>query len=285
MAKIILNDVNLELSPAAATEALNANWAAIEEFCETVLSRDGTSPNQMEVNLDMNGKSIINHLTEFGDGVIRAVEQQGTPANTQTLVKDLVFVGATVSSDGSRRAKITITVTADLVEYDNDTSGLAATTIQEAIDEVVVDVAGALAAAAAAQADADAAQTDATQALADAAAAQSDADAALAGLTAGATVVTEGTASRTALPAHAGNYTRFTSTSAKTYTFSNAQSYVTGTEFHGRNAAAENLTIVGTGVTINAPAGGTLVVPPHGTFTVKIVATNVADLFGVTVPA
>ncbi|MGH8237838.1 MAG: hypothetical protein ACREXP_12550 [Steroidobacteraceae bacterium] len=98
-----------------------------------------------------------------------------------------------------------------------------------------------------------------------------------------AAIVTEATAARTALPAHAGNYTRFTNTGAKTYTFDSAQSYVVGTEFHLRNAAASNLTLtVGGTFAFNSPYLGSLVVPPGGTATVKIVAANVADVFGVT---
>lgn len=52
-----------------------------------------------------------------------------------------------------------------------------------------------------------------------------------------------------------------------------------------RNANTNDLTITEAGgMTINPPAGGTLVIPPHGTFTVKIIAADEADLFGVTVP-
>jgi len=97
-------------------------------------------------------------------------------------------------------------------------------------------------------------------------------------------IVTEATTSRTALPAHAGNYTRFTAVTAKTYTFDGAQSYVVGTEFHVRNVGANNLTLTPTGgFSFNAPYNGTLVVPPGGTVTVKIVATGNADVMGVTV--
>lgn len=99
-------------------------------------------------------------------------------------------------------------------------------------------------------------------------------------------VVDEGTTARTALPAHAGNYTRFTNSGAKTYTFDGAETYPIGSEYNVRNANTGNLTLTpANGFTFNAPSDGTLVVPPHGTVTVKIVATDVADVFGVTVPA
>lgn len=100
-----------------------------------------------------------------------------------------------------------------------------------------------------------------------------------------APVVTEASAARIALAAHAGDYTRFTNAAAKTYTIGE-EAYQVGDEFHGRNVGAGDLTLVeATGFTINPPADGTLVIPQHGTFTVKIVAANEADLFGVTVDA
>jgi hypothetical protein len=84
---------------------------------------------------------------------------------------------------------------------------------------------------------------------------------------------------------NAGNYTRF-SHASPTYTFDDAEPYEVGAEYHGRYVGAGSLLIVGTsGMTINPPADGTLEIPPQGTFTVKIVAADEADLFGVTVAA
>lgn len=99
-------------------------------------------------------------------------------------------------------------------------------------------------------------------------------------------VVIESTTNLDADASNAGNYTRFTNASGKTYTFDDAESYVVGAEYHGRNANTGNLTLTEAGgMTINPPADGTLVIPPGGTFTVKIVASDEADLFGVTVSA
>lgn len=99
-------------------------------------------------------------------------------------------------------------------------------------------------------------------------------------------VVTESGTNLDATGSNDGNYTRFTSASAKTYTFDDAESFTTGAEYHGRNVGAGDLTITEAGaMTINPPAGGTLVIPQGGTFTVKIVASDEADLFGVTVAA
>lgn len=99
-----------------------------------------------------------------------------------------------------------------------------------------------------------------------------------------APVVTESGTSLNATGSNNGNYTRFTNPGAKSYTFSDSETYSAGDEYHGRNVGAGDLTITEAGgMTINAPAGGTLVIPQGGTFTVKIVAVDEADLFGVTV--
>lgn len=57
MAKVTLEDVS---SGFAATTLINANNGVIETAFENTLSRDGTGPNQMEANIDMNGYRILN---------------------------------------------------------------------------------------------------------------------------------------------------------------------------------------------------------------------------------
>lgn len=46
-----------------SAEAINANFAALAELLETLLSRDGTAPNQLEADLDLNGHSLLNTAT------------------------------------------------------------------------------------------------------------------------------------------------------------------------------------------------------------------------------
>lgn len=60
MAKLVLNDVANLRDYVTAQTTINNNWAAIETAVENTLSRDGTSPNQMIANLDMNSRNIIN---------------------------------------------------------------------------------------------------------------------------------------------------------------------------------------------------------------------------------
>lgn len=100
-----------------------------------------------------------------------------------------------------------------------------------------------------------------------------------------AAIVTESSTSRTLTSSDAGKYIRFTNSAAKTLTVEDVatQAQTSGNEFHGRNANTGDLTITESGSTVNPPAGGTLVIPPQGTFTLKYVGSDVWDLFGVTV--
>lgn len=57
MAKLTLSDV---VSGYASATAVNANNTLVENALENTLSRDGTSPNAMMANLDMNNYRILN---------------------------------------------------------------------------------------------------------------------------------------------------------------------------------------------------------------------------------
>lgn len=62
MAKLTLNAIG---SRYGSIDALNDNSDLIEAALENTLSRDGTGPNNMEADLDMDSNSIIN----LADGV------------------------------------------------------------------------------------------------------------------------------------------------------------------------------------------------------------------------
>ncbi|MGE4259160.1 MAG: hypothetical protein AB7F19_07450 [Candidatus Babeliales bacterium] len=98
-----------------------------------------------------------------------------------------------------------------------------------------------------------------------------------------AKVVADATTARNVGLADEGEYIRFTASGAKTCTFNNATGFSTDQEFHVTNRSTSgDLTLVGTSVTLNAPKGGTLVLEPGDTVTVKFVASNIADVMGST---
>lgn len=101
-----------------------------------------------------------------------------------------------------------------------------------------------------------------------------------------ALLITETTSNRDVTPADAGAYIRFTATGAKTASFDPGESFAAPQEYHLANRAASgNLTVTPTGspaIVFNAPKGGTLVLEPGDTVTVKFVAADEADVFGST---
>lgn len=60
MTKVTLNDVGSLIDATTAATTINGNNATIETASDNTLSRDGTAPNQMLAELDMNGKQILN---------------------------------------------------------------------------------------------------------------------------------------------------------------------------------------------------------------------------------
>ena len=61
MAKLTLTDVDTFSDDTSAVATTTANNDAIEAAVENTLSRDGTSPNTMEADFDMNSNNILNH--------------------------------------------------------------------------------------------------------------------------------------------------------------------------------------------------------------------------------
>ena len=93
---------------------------------------------------------------------------------------------------------------------------------------------------------------------------------------------TEETAARVYAPSDAGQYTRHTFVGAKTATFDILALLLPDTEYHVTNRAASgDLTLDGT-LVLNPPKGGTLVLEPGDTVTVRIVSPTEADVIGQT---
>lgn len=64
MAKIVLPEIT---SGYLATDKLNEAFGLIETAFENTLSRDGTTPNQLEADLDLNGYALLNSASESTD--------------------------------------------------------------------------------------------------------------------------------------------------------------------------------------------------------------------------
>lgn len=95
MAKLTLTD---ESSGFQTTAQRNANYSLIEAALENTLSRDGTSPNAMLANLDMNSKRVINLAAPEGSSdAARLIDVLNATVNPSvwtgnTLVADTIAV-------------------------------------------------------------------------------------------------------------------------------------------------------------------------------------------------
>lgn len=284
MPKIVLTDI---VSGYQLKEAYNANNDAIAAAIENTLSRDGTTPNQMEAELDMNSNKITNvaNGTASKDAVnyeqLQAVVLSGGVITDHGLLDGLADDDHTQYHTAARAdtwlgTKTTTNLTEGTNLYYTDgradarVAASAPAVITSTVDKTFVD---------ALNVDADTLDgVDST-------------GFALAGHThtpayAPPAIATEAGLTRTAIPADANQYTRFTNADAKTYTFTDVETYVVGSEFFGRNVGTADLTLTAGGaMVLNAPAGGTLVVPQGGSFAVKIVGASEADVTGYTVAA
>jgi hypothetical protein len=103
MAKLTLTDVsNITGNETSAASTINNNSDAIETALENTLSRDGTSPNQMEADLDMNGNDILNvGAITFASGSSGAFGIQGPDSSTDNaLVRWDGITGTTIQNSG-----------------------------------------------------------------------------------------------------------------------------------------------------------------------------------------
>lgn len=96
MAKLTLN--NVANAGTSGIASINANSDLIEAAIENTLSRDGTSPNQMNVDLDMNNNDILN-ISSIDVEVLYIDGQPVTPTELSTIPNN--SVGADQIIDGS----------------------------------------------------------------------------------------------------------------------------------------------------------------------------------------
>lgn len=90
MAKLTLSDLTSLANETSAISTINANHTLIEAALENTLSRDGTSPNDMDADLDMNGNSILNLPTPTVD------TEPATKSYVDDLIEDTALITVTI---------------------------------------------------------------------------------------------------------------------------------------------------------------------------------------------
>lgn len=76
---------------------INENFEALQTAIQNTLSRDGTSPNQMNANIDMNGYAILNQLATSGETNFAFIGDWAT--STSYSKNNLVYL--TVAADAT----------------------------------------------------------------------------------------------------------------------------------------------------------------------------------------
>lgn len=105
MAKLTLTDIATTINTTSSVNSINANNALIETALENTLSRDGTSPNTMGANLDMNSNKIVNLATPTAnsDAATKAYADSLTTGVAGADGSDGWSPILAVISDGERR--------------------------------------------------------------------------------------------------------------------------------------------------------------------------------------
>ena len=93
MAKLSLNTIG---SRYGSIDALNDNFDAIEAAVENTLSLDGTSPNEMEADLDLNGHDLLN----VGEVNTASLRLNGVAVSPSTITYNGVVKETQVATSG-----------------------------------------------------------------------------------------------------------------------------------------------------------------------------------------
>jgi hypothetical protein len=109
MAKLTLTDLTNLSNEQSVVSSINSNNTAIETVLENTLSRDGTSPNTMSADLDMNSNQILNLPAATVD------TEPVRKAEFDEAIESLTAAGIALSSSG-------------LIAYDYDTATVNART-------------------------------------------------------------------------------------------------------------------------------------------------------------
>jgi len=117
MGKLTLNDV---VSGYTSTSAINANNDLTEVALENTLSRDGTTPNSMAADLDMNGYAVINHLASSGDLNFSFKGDWGT--GSDYIINNLLYVTTSESATNGGATYISTTNHTSGATFDGDLS-------------------------------------------------------------------------------------------------------------------------------------------------------------------
>lgn len=123
MAKLVLNDI---ASGYASNTQHNANYTAIETALENTLSRDGTTPNTMGADLDMNGYAILN-VTDLSISGVGLSESVTAAAASATAAATSASNAATSATNAAASASAASTDASLLANWESRGNWVTAT--------------------------------------------------------------------------------------------------------------------------------------------------------------
>lgn len=154
MTKITLNNVGSLIDSTTAQTTINNNFATIQAASDNNLSRDGTAPNTMGADLDMNSKQILNlpqpvtansalrlsDLNSFtGGGTVTNIPSGGTTGQVLAKVDNTNYNVAWTSESAELTAGTNIVLTGTTPTTISTTTTPTFTTVNTATIPTVVD--------------------------------------------------------------------------------------------------------------------------------------------------
>jgi len=146
MAKVTLTDIAAGYLSIAT---YNANNTAIEAAIENTLSRDGTAPNTMGANLDLNSNKIVN-VTDGANNqdactvaqlaAASVVSTTSTAALTTLADSGANYAATTVEGAFSELASTAASEGASIIGVEDSAGNMAATNVEAALAEIYTDL-------------------------------------------------------------------------------------------------------------------------------------------------
>lgn len=137
LAKVVLNDIGTLANGASARQALNDNFQKIEDELDKVLYRDGSTPNSMEADLDMNSHRVLNVADAVHDkdavnkGQVKDIAHEAVDEALHSRLDGLANDAAVL------QAELASNTGASLVGFKQAGIGAAARTVRDKLREVV----------------------------------------------------------------------------------------------------------------------------------------------------
>lgn len=120
MAKLVTTNLDSLENQTSAIQAINANFAAVEAALENTVSRDGTSPNFLTSELDLNNKEILNlGAPTSSSSAARLIDLQSAVTLTGYVIPSIIGNAGKILTTDETSVFWTATGTGDVLAANN----------------------------------------------------------------------------------------------------------------------------------------------------------------------